>query len=109
MTISLDGLVADQNGYAGRLDPELAALRPPPTPRMRSSRLVQSSWGEGRSRWRTPTRTSATTNSKCRFSCWPISRRALHRNKSEQLTFTFVTDVEPPYRGRQLLLRRLRA
>jgi dihydrofolate reductase len=27
MTISLDGLVADQNGYAGRLYPDLAALR----------------------------------------------------------------------------------
>jgi hypothetical protein len=63
VTISLDGLVADQNGYAGRLDPELAALRPPLTPRTRSSRLVQSSWGEGRPRWR-------------------ISRQALHRNKA---------------------------
>jgi hypothetical protein len=69
MTISLDGFVADQNGNAGRLYPDLAALRYTTYMRTLSSRLVQSLWGEGRSRWGNPTRTSATTNSKCRFSC----------------------------------------
>ena len=68
MTISLDGFVADQNGNAGRLYPDLAALRHTAYMKDAIERLVQSSWGEGRSRWGTPTRTSATTNSKCRFS-----------------------------------------
>ena len=70
MTISLDGFVADQNGKPGRLYPDLAAFRHTAYTKDAIEQTgAQSSWGEGRLRWGMPTRTSATTNSKCRFSC----------------------------------------
>jgi dihydrofolate reductase len=69
MTISLDGFVADQNGNAGRLYPDLAALRH--TAYMKDAIEQTGAVLMGRRTFAmgTPTRTSATTNSKCRFSC----------------------------------------
>ena len=69
MTISLDGFVADQNGNAGRLYPDLEALRH--TAYMKDAIEQTGAVLMGRSTFEMgdPTRTSATTNSKCRFSC----------------------------------------
>jgi dihydrofolate reductase len=69
MTISLDGFVADQNGDAGRLYPDLAALGH--TAYMRDAIEQTGAVLMGRRTFEmgTLTRTSATTNSKCRFSC----------------------------------------
>ena len=69
MTISLDGFVADQNGNAGRLYPDLEALRH--TAYMKDAIEQTGAVLMGRRTFEMgdPTRTSATTNSKCRFSC----------------------------------------
>ena len=69
MTISLDGFVADQNGNASRLYPDLAALRH--TAYMKG--LIEQTgavlMGRRTFEMGDPTCMSATTNSKCRFSC----------------------------------------
>ncbi len=69
MTISLDGFVADQNGNAGRLYPDLAALRY--TAYMKDAIEQTGAVHMGRRTFEmgTPTRTSAATNAKCLFSC----------------------------------------
>ena len=69
MTTSLDGFVADPNGSATRLYPDLEALRG--TDYMNA--LIDATgavvMGRKTSRWQTPTRTSATTSFRCRSSC----------------------------------------
>ena len=46
MTVSLDGFVADQNGNAGRLYPDLAVPRHTAYMKHAIEQTVQSSWGE---------------------------------------------------------------
>ena len=54
MTISLDGFVADQNGNAGRLYPDLAALRYTADMKDAIEQTGAVLMGEGCSRWGTP-------------------------------------------------------
>ena len=64
MTTSIDGFVADRNGSAARLYPDLAALQ--------GTDYMKTAIGETGavlSRWGTPTRSSATTSSRCPSSC----------------------------------------
>jgi dihydrofolate reductase len=69
MTTSLDGFVADQNGNAARLYPDLAALRG--TAYMNAAIAETGAVLMGRRTFEmgTPTRTSARTSSRCRSSC----------------------------------------
>jgi dihydrofolate reductase len=69
MTISIDGFVADQNGNAGRLYPDLGALRYTTYLMDAIEETGAVLMGRRTFEMGTPTRTSATTNSKCRFSC----------------------------------------
>ena len=74
MTTSVDGFIADARGSVGRLYPDPAALR--------GSAYMDAAIEEtgavlmgGRSRWATPTHTSATTSSRCPSSCSRTIRR----------------------------------
>jgi hypothetical protein len=68
MTTSLDGFIADQDDRAGRLYPDLAALRGTGYMNAVIEETGAVLMGSGHSRWGIPTRTSATTSSRCRFS-----------------------------------------
>jgi riboflavin biosynthesis pyrimidine reductase len=68
MTTSLDGFVADQDGRAGRLYPDLAAL----SGTAYMNELIEETgavlMGKRTFEMGIPTRTSATTSSRRRFS-----------------------------------------
>ena len=93
MTISLDGFVAGQNGNAGRLYPDLAALRHTLTGRKLSSRLGQSSWGEGRFDMGDPD--SYVGNYEFQVPIFVLTHHppSVAAKQDEHLTFTFVADA----------------
>ena len=92
MTISLDGFVADQNGNAGRLYPDLAALRHTAYMKDAIEQTGQSSWGEGRSRWGTPTRNVGNYEFQVPIFVLTHHPPSVAPKQDEHLTFTFVTD-----------------
>jgi RibD C-terminal domain len=65
MTTSLDGFVADRRGNAGPLYPDLAALRDTAYMRSMIEQTGAVLMGRRASRWENPTRTWATTSSRC--------------------------------------------
>jgi dihydrofolate reductase len=69
MTISLDGFVADQNGNAGRLYPDLAALRHTTYMKDAIERTGAVLMGRRTFEMGDPTRSSAGCGTRRRASC----------------------------------------
>ena len=92
MTISLDGFVADQNGSAGRLYPDLAALRH--TSYMTDAIAQTGAVLMGRRTFEMAEPDSYVGNYEFQVPIFVLTHRPPHvaPKQDEHLTFTFVTD-----------------
>jgi dihydrofolate reductase len=92
MTISLDGLVAGQNGNAGRLYPDLAALRH--TAYMKKAIEQTAAVLRGRRTFEMADPDSHVGNYEFQVPIFALTHRppSAAPRQDEHLTFTFVTD-----------------
>src|SRR5207249_5605033 len=92
MTISLDGFVADQNGNAGRLYPDLAALRC--TPYMEDAIEQTGAVLMGRRTFEMGHPDSFVGNYEFQVPIFVLTHPppSVAPKQDEHLTFTFVTD-----------------
>src|SRR5437660_12320204 len=101
MTISLDGFVADQNGNAGRLYPDLAALRH--TAYMKDAIEQTGAVLMGRRTFEMGDPDSYVGNYEFQVPIFVLTHHppSVSPKQDERLTFTFVTDgVESAEIGR---------
>jgi dihydrofolate reductase len=92
MTISLDGFVADQNRNAGRLYPDLAALRP--TSYMRDAIAPTGAVLMGRRTFEMANPDSCVGNYEFQVPIFVLTHHppSVAPKQDEHLTFTFITD-----------------
>ena len=103
MTISLDGFVADQNGHAGRLYPDLAALRY--TTYMKDAIEQTGAVLMGRRTFEMGDPDSYVGNYEFQVPIFVLTHHppSVAPKQDEHLTFTFVTGVSNQQSAKQEL------